>query len=744
MLMNYYARSMLSKVLFWIVGAIMVLVPLVFWHGVFFPYTFIKTIVFYALVEIAFVVWLYLALADISYRPRITPISFAVALYLLALGIASLAGVDVSKSIWSDYERMFGVITWLHIGAFFLVLTAVLQNEYKRLFLLRMVVGTAAVVAFIAVWQGFTTNDLSISTIGNAAYLSSYLVPSLFLMLLLLFRERVFSWQVWLYGAGIVFAVVGVLFTQARAGLVGIAAGLGVTALLFLFLGDSEQQTCSVSNRFLKRIVSVLLAFGIFCALLVIFFPSAAAPFVPDRFEQLLDFSVEQRTAGGRILVWQVAWAGWKEQLLFGWGPENFNVLFNTHYIPNLYTVEPWFDRAHNFVFDIGATAGIAGFLAYGALFAAAGIMAVASWRAQRIQFWDMAFLIGLLTAHLAQNLFTFDTVNSALLLIFVFSFIASTQDVSIAPLQKQGNMNAFFYWLPAAAGMVFVLFMVVLQPLRANAAAHTGWELLRAGGGDEAAISEFEKSLSYHTAYSADARRFAAEYLFEFIKQGGRRPDASLLRLMQYAVEKMNENIAEEPKNVKWIMYRGELNSLRAQMFDASFAEVAEADFLYAKELSPGRPQIYLELAQMRKLQGDTDGAWEYLDYLINAIPDYSFGHLNAAVLAIEQDNAGREAEEIEWIRVQGGIGNEALRDAYFKKERYHDAVRIQERIVAFADSDSDAYNAKDRALLYAKLAALYQYAGEIQNARAAAAAVMRLDPMRTSEVEAFLKTLE
>ncbi len=769
---------MIRNILFWILAAVFILIPLLVWRGVFFPYTFIKTIAFYILVDAALLAWFLLAFSKPEYRLRVSWIAGAVVLFLGILGITALTGVDTGKSIWSDTERMFGLITWLHLGALFFILSSAALREREWDILFHCAAGTGLLVAIHAVWQGLTAPDLAVATIGNAAYLSSYLVPVFFLALFLLFREQKFSARAWMYGAAALLMLFALVFTEARAGIVGLGTGLFASLILFLIFGEKTGNTLSFSNVKLKRIAGAVLVIGVLGAAVLFMAPQVSQKILPGRLQSLFDFTIEERTASGRILAWRVAWEGWSERLMVGWGPENFNVLFDAHYDPALYTVEPWFDRAHNVVFDVGSTSGVLGLLAYLGMFGAAGFLAARSWKRGSMPFWSMALLISLLIAHLAQNMFTFDTLTSFMIIIFVFGYIDAQEHnaprlgytgtrndnntpgmpnraihtafgacrarlVTTLHLFRNSQKHAFIYWIPACAGTLILLYAIALKPLLANTAAHRGWELLRTGGGDAAAISQFEKSISHGTQYSIDARRFAAEYVFEFLKQGGSRPDASLTRLMAYAIEKMDENIAADPRNVKWVMYRGQLYSLMAQKFDAALARKAEEDFLRAKEMSPGRPQIYLELAQARKVQGDVAGAWEYLDYILQTLPEFEFGHLNAAVLAIETGNEEREKIQKEWFQMHGGLRQEGLRDAYYKRERFSDAVRVQEEIVRAIESGPSELTPRQRAVYYAHLAALYQKAGETEHAREAARKVLQLDPGRKSEVDAFLETL-
>ena len=733
----------LSSYVTWGIALVLVAVPLVFWHGVFFPHTFIKTIVFYVLMELLFAMWIVLAVARQEYRPRFSAVMGAFLLFLVCMGIASYSGINDSKSVWSEYERMMGFITWLHAGAFFLVLSSVVQKDAQWRMIWRAVIGTAVAVAGFAVWQGFTTSDLSISTIGNAAYLSSYLVPIFFLACMYLLREEQFTKRVWLYVGFLLLFLLAIAFTQARAGVVGLLVGGGIGVLLFICFGNPQERTLGLPNNTLKKYMGavalcILMVFG-----MVVFLFSADGYQLPGPFAGLLDFSLENRTTAGRFLVWSIAWEGWKERFLFGWGPEQFSILFNAYYKPELYAVEPWFDRAHNFIFDYGSTMGIAGLIAYVSMFGAACYMAIDKWRRRVMPFWYMVMVCSIIGAHLAQNLFTFDTISSLLVVLVVLGFTSSREGIQHDT--RAAGRGVFVAGVVAVLVMGTAGYVTAARPFLANASAHRGWELLRTGGGDEAAIAEFEKSISYDTHYSVDARRFVAEYVFEFLKQDGKRPDESLARLMRYAIEQMTESMATEPENVKWVMYRGELHSLFAQKFDVSFAKKAEEDFTRARDMSPGRPQIYLELAQARKMQGDTAKAWEYIDYAIRMAPNFYFGHLNALVLAIETGNTFRETEEYTWLEntdATGTLRDEAIRDAYVKARRYQDAVIIQENVVHFIDKEY-ASSPSYRAIFYAHLAALYQYAGDIERARMTAYKVLELDPKKKDEVEAFLSIL-
>src|SRR3989338_5821260 len=121
------------------------------------------------------------------------------ALFLIFMGIALAMGGDAAKSMWSDYERMFGFITWMHAAVFVFVLSQVVRQQQEWDWIFKINISVAAGVAAYAAWQWLTTPDLSISTVGNAAYLSSYLIPMFFITCMLVFSKERFTKSALLY-----------------------------------------------------------------------------------------------------------------------------------------------------------------------------------------------------------------------------------------------------------------------------------------------------------------------------------------------------------------------------------------------------------------------------------------------------------------------------------------------------------------------------------------------------------------
>lgn len=160
--------------------------PLIVADSNFFPFITGKAFYFRVLVEVAFFGWLMLALIDTSYRPRWSPITIGVTVFAAVTLVADLLGVNPVRSIWSNFERMEGWLTVIHLWGFYIAATGLFgSGEEGRRNWLRFIaceLGVAFVVSIygllqlggvLAIHQGSTRIDASI---GNAAYMAVYML----------------------------------------------------------------------------------------------------------------------------------------------------------------------------------------------------------------------------------------------------------------------------------------------------------------------------------------------------------------------------------------------------------------------------------------------------------------------------------------------------------------------------------------------------------------------------------------
>jgi len=139
-------RENLEKIYFRIIewGTYLALfTPFIFIRDYFFPFVVPKTIFFRIVVDIIFISYVLLAVSNPKYRPKITPLTISITIFLGILILTSVTGVNFTRSFWSVFERMTGLLTFFHLYAFFLVLSSVFKERkyWERILTVSILVG---------------------------------------------------------------------------------------------------------------------------------------------------------------------------------------------------------------------------------------------------------------------------------------------------------------------------------------------------------------------------------------------------------------------------------------------------------------------------------------------------------------------------------------------------------------------------------------------------------------------------
>jgi uncharacterized membrane protein HdeD (DUF308 family) len=104
-------------------------VVLIISNSLFFPFITGKNFAFRIIVEVIFASWIILALYDAQYRPKF---SWILASFLGLLGVMAFAnalGQYPLQSFWSNYERMEGYVTLVHVCMYIVVLGSVMRTR---------------------------------------------------------------------------------------------------------------------------------------------------------------------------------------------------------------------------------------------------------------------------------------------------------------------------------------------------------------------------------------------------------------------------------------------------------------------------------------------------------------------------------------------------------------------------------------------------------------------------------------
>ncbi len=670
-----YAESFLAPVI--IAGLFFIpFLPLVVSGSLFFPYITGKAFVFRLIVEIIAMAWLVLALQSPKYRPQRSGIILAALAFVASLVLATIFSDNPYRSFWSNFERMEGLVTHLHIFFYFLVMTSVLKVEdlWRRLFLTNLFAsllvggyGLLQLAGALPIMQGGVRLD---STLGNAAYLGTYMFFSFFITLYLLLGEwRDKSWR-YFYLLTMLLQVVILYQTATRGAIIGFVGGLFLTALLGVWHWRGNTKVRNWSGAVV--VVLLLVAGGTWLMRDSALITSSP---VLSRFASI---SLADQTVKARFLVWNIAWQGVKEKPILGWGQDNFQFVFSKYYDPRMYAQEPWFDRSHNVFLDWLVAAGFIGLLTYLFLFASA-IWAVARNKNEIFTSAERVVLVGLLVGYFFQNLVIFDNLTSYTLFFTLIGYIHFRQSQnSRAVIRYELSPEKIRRFGPLlGAGAVVLLgavsFFVVVRPVLASGALIEALRQSNAGNIKVAADS-FQQVFNYHTFASKEGSEQAATALSGAIYYR-RASLQDLNHLATVAENGLKNQLANAPQDVRLLIFYADLLQITGRPKEAL------AQLELAKTYAPGKQDIYNRLAFYAIESGDKEAALSYAKQSFDLLPENDTARKAYGLIALRTGNRAL-AEKILLPKFGTmAVDDDSFINYYSSQKRYDLVAQIWEQ---------------------------------------------------------------
>jgi len=452
-----------------------------------FPYISGKNFAFRILVEIAAAAWLMLMIINKEYRPKKSLLLYAYASFIFILLLADIFSVNPIRSFFSNFERMEGFISHIHLFLYFLILISIFktreswENAKTILFLSNLPVLILAWMQLLGTENIFSKylpalkkslhenfapsqggNQLDAS-LGNSTYLAIYCVFFIGLFFMTFVENYLKNKQYIIYLVMTILNLIILFYTGTRGAQLGLVLGIFVTSLILFFAGKRFSE---IKN--LRKI-----ACGVFIFLIISYFsllvfgqtqfakssPSLTKivklakflnPFTvggklleiktklydgQSTYQDLLTVTNDS-TMTSRFLNMKMGWDGFQEKPWLGWGQDNYFYVFGQYNDARMYAQEPWFDRSHNVFFDWLIAAGILGLLAYLSLYV---IAIYTMWFAKAtrqhhdsyIDFLEKSLLTGLLVAYFIHNFFVFDNLISYILFFSILAYISVRFDHS-------------------------------------------------------------------------------------------------------------------------------------------------------------------------------------------------------------------------------------------------------------------------------------------------------------------------
>lgn len=355
----------------------------------------------------------------------------AIGLVLVVQALSAAFGIHPAHSFWGDIQRNTGVLFLIHLGVL-----ALIAGEFftKRDWSLvrRSVLLSAAAFALITmlgagglgIAEKFLWLDMSMLGVsfGNDTFAGLYMVLAFGLGLIELIRSKS-KWR-FVILAALALVVLSPILTDFES-ILGSARASSI-ALFFLIAVTVAGYAITklLKGRALSLTTALLVSGG---AIAVIALPSLLM--LPGSVAQQ---HVRDDTTESRFIIWEGAPEMVMERGLLGWGPENFDRAFESHFDARLYRkeglLEVWFDRAHNVFVDTLVTSGVGGIIAFVLLIGAYTYAVVGAMRFNAIGRLEMVVLISLPLAHLIQLQTSFDTIPSYALLALLGGYVLSLE----------------------------------------------------------------------------------------------------------------------------------------------------------------------------------------------------------------------------------------------------------------------------------------------------------------------------
>ncbi len=576
-----------------------------------YPTVTLQVTGFQAIIEITFALWLVLAITNRAYRPRWTPLTVTLSIFIIVLGITSLSGTNFYRSLWGVADRKIGLIALIHFYTFFIMLSS-LHKKISFEFFSKIAVGIGLLLSIAAIAQHLNplaflwfggSGDRPGGLLANAPFLAGYLIFGLFFSIRLALAAQTIK-ERWAFAfTSIFFAGVILFITQTRGATVGMIFGILVWICIEIFFTENTWRVNAYEWRWL------LIAFAGIVAIACVIISLPVGKDIPG-INRFLSQSTKENL-NQRLVLWKVGWQGFIEHPILGWGIGNFETVFNKFYDPNIYTETTFVfpgppDKPYNVLVEWLVSSGLIGLISYTALFVA---VCYSLFRAKARQ---ASVLIALLGAYVVQNLVLFDTIATYPVFFFLLALIDHEfKDTDDADQEPEGTEERRHHTILTGTLLILAAITIIVyvnfNTLRAEARAYAGNFAMMKTNNADTADQEYGQALEIPNPYQNDtALNFARDVRFGHMRTVSAADWESIFLRAARALEKASQTI---PNDVAYKIGLAELYNEYAS-HHAAFIESALISETEALVLAPQNYQLYLAMAKTALLTGNRDTA--------------------------------------------------------------------------------------------------------------------------------------
>lgn len=334
-----------------------------------FGYEEVKVLFFIFAVSLAAIFWLF----DYFKNPgknkfKLSRIAVASALFIVALVVTSISGIDPLKSIIGKEPYFQGLVLYAFLFVFFILISQS-NIKIKNLALIYIISSFLVSLTAIREWVGINLLGYQIpsyggrvvSTFGQPNFYAGFLLLSLPFFQILLKEDA--KWPVM---AGFLLSILAIILSESRV------AFLLLSILLLIFL---------IRELPWKKLMFVIC--GVILLSVTTFAIFFEAGFLEKEFKntsQTINPDLTKIGVEKRYYFWPILWEFVLQRPVLGYGLENIAPVFNRYFETNKHIlfeenlkVKPYLfglkdlylDRSHNYILDLLLFSGILGLLAW-------------------------------------------------------------------------------------------------------------------------------------------------------------------------------------------------------------------------------------------------------------------------------------------------------------------------------------------------------------------------------------------
>ncbi|MCX6703921.1 MAG: O-antigen ligase family protein [Candidatus Woesebacteria bacterium] len=660
-----------QKIIFWLFGILLFLVPLILWPFTSEVFEFNKMVLVYLMTVLITGTWVINMIVEKKFIFRRTILDIPLLVFLGSQLFSTLLSIDPGTSWFGYYSRfnggMFSIISYCLLYWGF-----VTYFDAKRAIkLIYVTLVSATIVSAYGVMEHFgidkkiwvqDVQSRIFSTLGQPNWLASWLIGLIPIVwaFMLNTKQNLKSKSFWVYFSLSVLLFWTLIFTKSRSGIVGFGVMYLVFWIGYFWTNKSELK------KYLIPFIIISSSLFIICLISGTHFTpsigkifskstSTQAPVVPSGGTALETGGTESSAI--RKIVWKGAVQVWLHYPIFGTGVETFAYSYYLYRPAEHNSTSEWdfiYNKAHNEYLNFAANSGTVGILAYLGLIGFS-IFLILKLKNQNPEFNNIPNLKFALLAGYASLLFTnffgFSVVPTQLE-FFLFPAIALAFTKNEEVKAKRENLSVSN--TPKAAVGTVLLFASYLIFLTCR---YWYADYLYASGKGYNSINKPDIATKYlvrainlepnQPLYHSEVSSSYARIAVAFNQQ---KQVDQVTQFSNLAIAEINKAVDLSPANINLKRTRfGVFIMLSA--IDPKFFIDARDTLITATAQAPTDAKLYYNLGLVYARIGQPDQASETLKKTIDLKPDYREARLAYAYLLIDKKQYAEARTQLEYI---------------------------------------------------------------------------------------------